>query len=302
MVDVAGNANSSTCILADTTDLAALQADIDVFTRHDSCTVCTHLLVLVDQRGIRARTSGKHGAALGRRADAKYLRSDRNHMHGQAVSTERSTGSEDTRVSNTAHAIKQVLRDARAVAVDDVAGTEALCGNNVRLLAGSLFGEEGNVSGSARVVLDALDEMGAWALADEVDDAYSALGAAAAMADGDAAMGIAAALAVALFRDGEGQKGTAFVEMVVDGAAQVTHTRGSGLVGAQVDGVCLRLAEGVGNGGRVVQVGVVGLVGVVCECSAGGGDAKVCEGGCKDRRRPPRGEQVHLEAQHDDGM
>lgn len=65
VVDIAGNSNGGTRILAHTANLATLEPDLDVLARHDLGTVVLCLFVLVDHCGGRARTPAEDGASLG---------------------------------------------------------------------------------------------------------------------------------------------------------------------------------------------------------------------------------------------
>ncbi len=237
VVNVAGNANCRAGILADSPDLTALQANLDVLSSHNLGAVVLGFFILVDYSGRGASTAAKDCAARGSGAHTEYLRPDRNHVHGQAVSAESSLGSKNTRVNSTAHAVQEILRDTRTVAVDDVAGTHALCGNNVCFAACGLFGKERNVSASAGIVLDSFDQMRTGSLAHKVNDSYPLLDTTTAVSNCDSAVDIAAALAMALFRYRQGQKRPTLPEVVIDWAYQMSDTGGYGFVGSEVDGV-----------------------------------------------------------------
>lgn len=158
-------------------------------------------------------------------------------MHRQTVPAERSLGCKNTRVNSTAHAVQEILRKTRTIAVDDIASTHALCGNNVCFAASGLFCEERNVSTSAGVVLDSFHQMRSGSFANKVNDSYPALGTTTTVSDCDSAVDIAAALAMTLFRYRQGQERSTLPEVVIDWAYQMSNTGGYGFVGFEVDGM-----------------------------------------------------------------
>jgi len=90
------------------------------------------------------------------------------------------------------------------------------------------------VGAAVGVVFDALYDVLAGYRADVVDSSDPAAYTAAAMAHYHATAIVAAAFAVPDFGEGEFGVGLAFPEMVVDGAAEMAETGGSG-------GVCFEL-------------------------------------------------------------
>lgn len=89
---------------------------------------------------------------------------------------------------------------------------------------------------STRVVLDPFNRVLARCVAVEIDDPDPAFGPVAAVADPDLAAVVAAADVLAFTREGEGEVGAAFVEVVVHGAAEMSDTRCSRFVGAELEG------------------------------------------------------------------
>lgn len=88
----------------------------------------------------------------------------------------------------------------------------------------------------ARVVLDPFDRVFARGESVEIDDPDPSFGAVAPVAHPDLAAVVAAADVLAFAREGEGQVGVAPVEVVVDGAAEVSDSGGAGFVGAELEG------------------------------------------------------------------
>lgn len=139
-------------------------------------------------------------------------------------------GSQDTGVDDATHAVEKVLRNARPVALDDIARPHTLGGNNIGLLVGSILVEKRNMGAAARVVLDSLDSVWAGEPSVEVDGSYPPLCAASTMPDRDPASIVAAALGHALLGEGQWQERPAFPQVVIDGALQMSHAGGSGLI------------------------------------------------------------------------
>ena len=88
---------------------------------------------------------------------------------------------------------------------------------------------------SARVVLDSLDLVLAGRVASEIHDPDSPFVPAAAVPDSDLARVVPAADAVAFSWVCQGDVGSPFPEMVVDGSHQVPDAGCSGLVSAELD-------------------------------------------------------------------
>lgn len=86
------------------------------------------------------------------------------------------------------------------------------------------------------IIFDAFDCVFARGVAVEIDDADSPFGAVAAVADPDLAAVVAAADVLAFAGEGEGQVRAAAVEVVVDGAAEMSDSGCSGFVGAELEG------------------------------------------------------------------
>lgn len=175
-------------------------------------------------------------AALARvQTDIEDQSPDGDHVEGQAVPSPGGSGSKNTGIDDSAHALPQVLRDTGHVALDDITGSHTIRGQDVAQFAGLLAPHEGDVGGPAGVVLDPLDDMRAGRFALKVDDTDSPLVTTAAMPDGDSAAAVPATSRLALLREGQLVDGTALPEVVVDRSPQVSDAGCPGLVGAQLD-------------------------------------------------------------------
>lgn len=95
---------------------------------------------------------------------------------------------------------------------------------------------ERDVRAPARVVFNPFDRVFPRREAVEIDGPDPAFSAVAPVAHPDLAAVVAAADVLAFAREGEGQVGAAAVEVVVDGAAEVSDSRGAGFVGAELEG------------------------------------------------------------------
>lgn len=227
---IACNADSRTGILADPSDLTALETHRDIFSRHNSDTIVSYLFLLAFHHAERASAAAKDSAPLRLRPYIKHGRADGDEVQRQTVPPMSRLGGQDTGVDDTTHAIEKVLRNAGPVALDDIAGPHTLGGNNVGLLVGSILVEKRNMGAAARVVLDSLDSVRAGEPAVEVNGPYPPLCTAAAMPDRDLAGIVAAALGHALLGEGQWQERPAFPQVVIDGTLQMSQAGGSRLV------------------------------------------------------------------------
>lgn len=210
MMGIACDADSCTGILADPSDLTALETYCDIFSGHNPDTIISYLFLFAFHHGERTSAATKHSTPLWLRPYIKYGRADGDEVQRQTVPPMGRLGSQDTGVDDTTHAIEKVLRNARPVALDDIAGPHTLGGNNVGLLVGSILVEKRNMGAAARVVLDSLDSVRAGEPAVEVDSSYPPLSTASAMPDGNSAGIVAAALGHALLGEGQWQERPAF--------------------------------------------------------------------------------------------
>ena len=121
-------------------------------------------------------------------------------MHWKAIALEGSLGSENTGIDDTTHAVQQVLGDASAVTVDDIASPQAIGSNNVRLSTSGLLSEEGNMCASTRIVLNALHQMRPRAAPFEIHGAYPPLRTTTSMPDSDPAVDVTTTLRMAFLR------------------------------------------------------------------------------------------------------
>ena len=256
VMGVARDANGSARVLADSSDLAALEPNVDVLARHDLDSALRRLLILALDNGIGARAPAEDRASLRVGPNVEDGRANRDQVHGEAVPPVRRLGGQDTGIDHAAHAVEQLLGDARPVAVDHVAGPHTLRGDDVRLLAGGLLVQQRDVRTPVRVVLDALDEVRPGKPAVEVDRPYPPLVAASAMPHGDLTKVVPATLGHALLGEGQRQERPTLPQMVIDGSLQMPHTGGPGLVGAEDDG---GLPLGLGLSGHARRVGRGGL-------------------------------------------
>lgn len=232
VMHVACHSDSRAGILAHSAHLTALKPHLNVFAGHNPGTIILRLFILVDHHSRSACTTAEDCSSACGRAYTEDCCSHRNHVHREAIAPEGGLCGEDTGIDNAAHAIQQVLGNASAVAVDNVTGPQTVSSNDVRLPAGSLLGEESNMCASTRIVLDALHQVRSWAAPFEIYCPYPSLGATTTMSDRDSSVDITTTLGMALLGEGQGQKWTAFPEMVVDRSPQMTDTRGTWLVGS----------------------------------------------------------------------
>lgn len=204
MHDVAGHTNRRTGIFADLADFAALQSDNDMLALHHPRAVVLHLLLLGNDSRVCSGAAAEDGLSIRLGPNIVHDRPDGDHVHRQAVPSPGRFRRHDTGIDHTTHAVKQVLGDARPVALHHISGTHTLGRHDVRLVARRLLVQQGNMSASARIVLDTLDRMRARFPSVEVDGTDSALVATAAMPDRDATTVVPATLPVALLGECQG--------------------------------------------------------------------------------------------------
>lgn len=178
-------------------------------------------------------------------------------MHGQTVAAMRRLGGQDTRIDDTTHAVEQVLGDAGPVAVDDIASPHAVGGDDVALLASGLVREQGDMRGTTRVVLDPLDGVRSRRPPVKVHGPDAPLVSATTVSHGDPTRVVSSSSCLSLLGVGEFHVRPALPQVVVDGALQMSHTGGPGLVGPEDDSLflifsdellCLDRGRGHGNG------------------------------------------------------
>lgn len=225
MHDVAGDANGGARVLADLADFTALQPDDDMLPSHHLGAIVARLFLLGDDGRIGPRAAAEDCTAVVLGTDVVHHRADRDHVHRQAVPAPGRPRCQNTGIDDAAHAVQQVLWNAGAIALHHIAGTHALGGHNVALVARRLLRQEGNVRAPARVVLDALDRVWPRSPPLEINGANPPLVATTAMPDGDAPAVVPAAFPVALFGNGQGQVRSALPQVVVDRPFEMSKTR-----------------------------------------------------------------------------
>src|ERR1700760_406081 len=129
-----------------------------------------------------------------------HLRARRNKTNGQTISPDTNPTRQHARVNSPTHLIHQAPWYTRAIALHHIAGPHPHRSNNVALLARLDARQQRHMRRAVGVVLDALDALLARRAPLEVDNADATSVAAAAMADGHAAGGVAPAFRVALLR------------------------------------------------------------------------------------------------------
>lgn len=237
MHDVAGNTNGGASVLADPSDFSALQSYVDELARHNLCTILTGLLLFGNNGCICSGTAAEDSLAIRTGANAIDLGSNRNHGHGQAVTSPACPRSQNTRVNDTTHRIEQVLGKTGPVALHNVASPHAIRRNNIALPPCGLFLHQRNVRAATGIVLNAKDYVRTGDPSFKVDHADSSLVTTTAMSDGDATTVITATLRLTLLGKGKRKIRPALPQVVVDRALQVTDTGRVRLVGSHHAGV-----------------------------------------------------------------
>lgn len=270
MVDVAGNANGGTGILADPTHFTTLEPHLDVLSGHDLGSIVLGLFVLVDDDRRGSGTATEHSASLGGGTDSEDGGTDGNHVHWQTVSPESGLRGEDTGINDTAHAVEEILRNASAVAVNDISGPQSIRSEDISVTSCGLLGDEGNVGTSSGVILNALYQMRPRAVSDEVDGSYPSLRTTSTVSHGNSTRHISATLRLALLGKGQWEERPAFPQMVVDGTPQMSHTGSARLVGSENGGLaaCSFRTSSRCLGGGSTGAGRRGG----CDCGVGSGD------------------------------
>lgn len=250
---------------------------------HDLGTIIPRLLLFGCDDTVCTSTPAETGRTVLPRADAKDLSAHGDHVHGQTVAAMSGLGGQDTGIDDTAHAVEQVLGNAGPVAVDDVAGPHAVGGDDVALLAVGLVRDQGDVRRAARVVLDPLDDVRARGPPVEVHRPDAPLVSTTAVSDGDPTRVVPSTSCLALLGEGEFHVRPALPQVVVDGALQMSHTGGPGLVGPEDDGLLLILSQGEllrPEGGRGRGGSATGsFTGVASGCEGRGAKERAEAGG-----------------------
>lgn len=201
VVGVAGDANRSARILTHSSDFAALKPDIDVLSGDNLDTVGRRFFFFTFDDGKSTGTPAKHGTSLRVRADVIDGGTNRDQVHGKAVSPMRRLGCQDTWINDTTHAVQQFLGNARPVAVEHITGSRPLWRNDICLVPRRLFVHKCNMCAPVGVVLDALHHVRPREPAVEVDGAYSSLCATSVVSDCDPTIVVSATLGHALLRE-----------------------------------------------------------------------------------------------------
>lgn len=219
IVGVAGDADGRAAVLVDESDLAAGESNCDVVgcaldllsltlgqrpaVHRYRCSVLRRLsfrpvrvvllqrLAALGDDGCERPSAPAQLAALARmQSDIEDQRADRDHMEGQAVPPPGRSRGKHTRIHDSTHALPQVLRDTGHVALDHIAGSHPIRGQDVAQFSGLLVPHEGDVGASVGIVLDPLHDVRTGIFALEVNDTDPPLGTTAAMPDGDPATAV----------------------------------------------------------------------------------------------------------------
>lgn len=269
VVGIAGNTNGGASIGADSSDFAALKANSDLPDLLAN-------LLLGNNSSKSASATAEDSTLAGGGANGVDLSSEGNHAHRETIAAEGSLCGKHTGIHNTTHAPQKLSRDTGAEALNDVSSTHAIGSQDITLLSRLLACEEGQVGAAVGVVLDAVDGVLAGLHALEVDGTDASSVTAAVVSHGDATGAVTSSLSMTDFGECELGQRLSFPEMVVDGAAQVSHTGCPWLV-------CLELettaSSARSSGGRVEGHGVCRRLtggGGYCRCPGGGG---ICAAG-----------------------
>lgn len=178
-------------------------------------------LLLRDHNGVGSSAPTKDTSALGLGTHIEDLGAKRDHVNGQTIASRSRLRCQHTGIDDTAHACYQVFGDTGSVALDLVALTHAICGDNIRLFARLYAGDEGQVGAAIRVVFDAVHDVLAREVPFVVDNADAPLVAAASVSYGDLAAVVPASEMLALPSYGELQMRPPLPQMVVYWSFQV---------------------------------------------------------------------------------
>lgn len=151
-------------------------------------------------------------------------------MQRQTITPPRRFRRQHTRINDTTHRVEEILGNTRAVTLDSITLAQALRGKDVALSSSSDLGDEGNVTTTARIALDAVDDMRTGGFAEKVESADTTLVTASTVTDGDATGVVTTSDTLAFAGNGEGLEGTSFPEVLADGAEEMTETGGARLV------------------------------------------------------------------------
>jgi len=291
---VAGNSNGTTGIWADLSKFATLQAYCNAFDVNGLAFFGHPLhLFLCHDDSICACAPTKHTPAFGLGAHIEDLGTKRYHVNRQTIASRRRLGRQHTRIDNATHALQQVLRDTRPVALHLITRPQTVGSNNVCLFASLDAGDEGQMGAAVGVVLDAVHDMLAWEVALVVDYPDTPLVTATSVSHSDLAGVVSAAQMLSLACNGKLEMRSPLPEVVVDRPLQMAQTRSAWLVCAQGD-------ELISSGSFILQQAAIdidsGLQGGR-GCMFNGGGISACRSK-QDPRNSCRVEAAYPGLQH----
>jgi hypothetical protein len=229
-LNVAGDPNSAARIWADFADLPTLQPDDDAL---DLGALGLLHLLLVHYEGVCTRAAAEDTSSVGLGANVENLRTERDHVDGEAVASCCRLCSQHTRIDAASHAGNQVLGNPAPVALDLVAGPHAIRSNDVRLFSSRYSGDEGQVGTAVWIVLYPFHDVLAGQIALIIDNSYPSLVPATSVSHRDSSGVVSSSQMLSLACKGELEKWSSFPQMVVHGPLEMSQTGRAGLVGAQ---------------------------------------------------------------------
>ena len=194
---VTRNSDRRAGIPTDPPDFSALQPDRDV--------PVTPLLIVVlgDDGSIRPGTAAKLTTFPSGDTDVVDECANGYHVQRQTIPPPRRLRSQHARIDDSSHAVQQILRDARSVALYRVTSPHPIRRNDVGLLRPILGSKQCNVRASSRVVLDPLDDLPTWRPAGEVNRSNPPLMPTAPVPDRHSACVVSTAEALTLLGQSE---------------------------------------------------------------------------------------------------
>lgn len=253
VVGITGDSNGGTAVLMDQTDFTTLQANGNVLGD------AIHLLLLAlrnalfltgplfrfrlgllggrqlvgplgDDGGKGTRATAQLASLARTQAHVEDQRTNGHHVQRQAVSSPCRSGREDTRINGTAHALPQMLGDAGHVTLHHIPRSHTFGRHDISQPLRLLVAKQSNVRAPPRIVFDALHQLGARCISQEIDRSNTALVTTTLMPDGHSTRVVTTALPVTPFGKRQLLYRTSLPDVVIDRPAQMSDTRRPGFI------------------------------------------------------------------------
>lgn len=232
MVWIARHSDGCTSIFRHSTHFSTLQAYNNIL---QPLFIFRPSFISRNYSRIRARAATEDCRSSSSGTDTVYLRSQRDHMQGQAIAAKCCLGGEHTWVHYTAHTAQEAAWDAGQKGLNGVARSHAIRSDDVALLLRLDMLDESKVCRTVWIILDAFHHVDTWSVTHKVHRPDSSSRTASTMPYRDAPSIVPPPLGLSDFGEGELPIRSAFPKVIIDGPLQMADTRRPWLVSLHLE-------------------------------------------------------------------